>query len=155
MSDNICPDCGAGIPSGMENCRQIFDEVLAREFSDFRYGRVHRMTVDAYSLQHPDSFLKSFTSHAAHLTGLCWAFEYDGSPKIGKALKRWYDSKPQKQKVREPEEKGKKTIADIHKANDPDDHVKLVREWAWEAWQAWAESHETVRSWVKEATGSR
>lgn len=43
-----CPECGA-IDS---LCKSRFDECLALEFSDLRYGAVHNLTVCAYMLQH-------------------------------------------------------------------------------------------------------
>ena len=133
-----CSSCGAGVSGDLEGCRKLFDEVIAREFSDFRYGKVHRMTVDAYSLQHPDRYLKSFTSHAAHLTGLCWAFDYDGSQRIGNAIKKWLDTHPEKQKIPAPVFRGNMTILDVYNARDAGEHTELVKKWAWEAWQAWS-----------------
>jgi hypothetical protein len=32
-------------------CQEIFETILTKEFSDFRYARVHRLTVDTYCLQ--------------------------------------------------------------------------------------------------------
>ena len=46
-------NCSCGLKSSTE-CKEHFDEILAKEFSDYRYGKVHRLTVDTYSLQHPD-----------------------------------------------------------------------------------------------------
>ena len=43
-----CPECGA-IDS---LCKARFDECLALEFSDLRYGAVHNLTVATYMLQH-------------------------------------------------------------------------------------------------------
>jgi len=37
--------------------------MIAREFGDFRYAREHRLTVDAYSLQHPDEYMRSAKSY--------------------------------------------------------------------------------------------
>src|SRR4051812_41313815 len=66
-----CPDCNApihdscsgsgsdsdgptheymGAPAG---CWKIFGDVLAKEYSDREYWKVHRLTVDAYAAQHP------------------------------------------------------------------------------------------------------
>ncbi|MFZ5856454.1 MAG: DUF5946 family protein [Chloroflexota bacterium] len=42
----ICPECGA------TDCKARFDECLALEFSDLRYGAVHNLTVATYMLQH-------------------------------------------------------------------------------------------------------
>ena len=50
----FCEDCGAAAEQGKAGCLKLFEEILAREFSDYRYGRIHRLTVDAYSLQHPE-----------------------------------------------------------------------------------------------------
>ncbi len=95
-----CISGGAPVSGGSEGCQLLFDEVIAREFKDFRYGIVLRMTVDAYLLQHQERYIRSFSSHAAHLTGLCWAFEYDGSRRIGKLIRNWLGRNPEKKKVK-------------------------------------------------------
>ena len=59
-----CPGCGAryepidALPShpyigASSACWSTFGEVLAREFGDIAYGRVHRHSVDVYAAQHP------------------------------------------------------------------------------------------------------
>jgi len=80
-----CPECGAPVGGG-EKCRKLFDEVLAREFSNLLYFGVHRTTVDCYALQHPEGYCASFKSFAAHLTGLCCAVEFDKDPKMMRAI---------------------------------------------------------------------
>ena len=47
-----CPECGAS------DCKSRFDECLALEFSDMRYGAVHNLTVCAYMLQHSSQLSK-------------------------------------------------------------------------------------------------
>ena len=49
--NDVCEACGAAVPGGRTGCETLFHEVIAREFGDYRYGRIHRLTVDAYSLQ--------------------------------------------------------------------------------------------------------
>src|SRR5262245_1929410 len=66
---DVCEDCGAIVAEGRAGCLKLFEEILAREFSDFHYGRAHRLTVDAYALQHPDRYMRSGKSFAAHLNG--------------------------------------------------------------------------------------
>ncbi len=151
MTDFKCPECGAVIPEDKESCRDMFDEILAREFSDPKYGKVLRLTIDAYALQHPGSYMISFSSHASHLTGLCVVFKYSASQRINGALKKWYDKKPNHMKVAEPDYKGERTIADILPAKDEEDHCTRVQEWAESAWDAWLDHHETVRTWINEA----
>lgn len=67
----------------------MFEEFGARSFADPPYWRVHRMMVDAYCLQHPERYCVSAKSLAAHLTGLCCAFEHGGHPSVNAAVQRW------------------------------------------------------------------
>lgn len=54
--------------------------MIAREFGDYRYGRLHRLTVDSYALQHPEKYMHSAKSFAAHLTGMYAAMEHESDP---------------------------------------------------------------------------
>ncbi len=58
----MCSECGA--PNN--DCEERFNECLAREFEDPRYGRVHNLTVSAYMLQ-----------HSSRLTREGWLYERD------------------------------------------------------------------------------
>ena len=49
-----CPECGATDSL----CKTRFDECLALEFSDLRYGAVHNLTVCTYMLQHSSQLSK-------------------------------------------------------------------------------------------------
>ena len=49
-----CPECGA--PDNL--CQTRFDEFLALEFSDLRYGSVHNLTVATFMLQHSSRMSK-------------------------------------------------------------------------------------------------
>jgi len=75
-----------GIPS---KCKETFDEIMAKEFSDYRFGRVHRLTVDTYALQHPDPYMISPKSFAAHLTGMCCALDYHNDQELLRFLQKW------------------------------------------------------------------
>lgn len=46
MTAEPCPWCGVAA------CRARFDECLALDFSDARYGAVHHLTAHTYALQH-------------------------------------------------------------------------------------------------------
>ncbi len=58
----MCAECGA--PDN--RCEERFNECLAKEFEDPRYGRVHNFTVSAYMLQ-----------HSSRLTREGWLYERD------------------------------------------------------------------------------
>lgn len=80
-----CPDCGVRVGS-RERCQELFEEVIAREFSDAVLFGVHRMTMDCYCLQH-ERYCKSFKSFAAHLAGLCCAMEFNSDPAVMRAIR--------------------------------------------------------------------
>ena len=65
-----CPECGAPGVASPDACKELFAEVGAREFADEAFFRVHRLTVDAYCLQHPNAYMRSSKSAAAHLAAL-------------------------------------------------------------------------------------
>src|SRR3982751_1269864 len=82
----ICPGCGASVPafSGPTHayygeapgCWALYGEVLAREYSDYRFARLHRLTVDSYAAQHPGRpEPRTIQSVAVHLIGLQLSLE--------------------------------------------------------------------------------
>jgi Family of unknown function (DUF5946) len=152
-SENICQDCGADVEEGKAGCLRIFEEILAREFSDYRYGKIHRLTVDAYSLQHPEAYMRSGKSFAAHLTGTCAALEYEDPLAVNRAVQKWLSTNPKIDKpVHLPDQRGTLTITYIYSASDADEHTKRVREWARDVWSTWSEHHDLARELIKKAT---
>ena len=95
-----CPHCGAEGVGGEEGCNEIFQEVIGREISRPELFKIHRLTVDSYSLQHPDQYMKSAKSAVAHLVGMCWAMEERDDPSVSMAISRFLDGTPD---VRRPE----------------------------------------------------
>ncbi len=86
--------CLCGLDS-KQNCKELFETILAKEFSDYRYGKIHRLTVDSCCLQHPNVYMVSAKSFAAHLTGMCCAMEYGGDADLLKDLQKWLNEKRQ------------------------------------------------------------
>src|SRR5262249_33121662 len=137
-------------------CLKLFEEVLAKEFSDYRYGRRHRLTVDAYALQHPDKYMRSGKSFAAHLTGMCAALEREEALALNQVVQRWLSTNPRIDKPAHiPERRGRLTITYIHSAPDAEGHVHRVKEWARDVWGAWTEHHELAKRLIDEATLNR
>ncbi len=151
--DDVCEDCGAAVAEGKAGCLKIFEEILAREFSDYRYGKIHRLTVDAYSLQHPESYIRSGKSFAAHLTGMCAALEHGDALALNQAVQKWLSTNPKIEKPAQlPEQRGNLTITYIRSASDVDDHTKRVQEWARDVWGAWSEHHNLAKRLISVAT---
>lgn len=150
---DACDDCGAVVAQGKAGCRMLFEEILAREFSDYRYGRIHRLTVDSYSLQHPDSYMKSGKSFVAHLTGMCAAFEFEDTFALNQAVQKWLSTNPTIQKpVEIPKERGTLAVTHVHAAADAEEHIRRVREWARDVWAAWSQHHGLAKQLIGEAT---
>src|SRR5262245_16463642 len=155
FSVDVSEDFGAAVSEGKTGCQRLFDEILAREFGDYRYGKLHRLTVDTYSLQHPGRYMRTGKSFAAHLTGMYAALEGDGTntQAINAAVQQWLNGSKVIERPEEPrsQERGILTVAHLHGAADADDHIKRVMEWARSTWEAWSDHHETAREWIEQA----
>ena len=153
-SVDVCEDCGAVVAEGKAGCLKLFEEVIAREFSDYNYGRIHRLTVDAYSLQHPERYMRSGKSFAAHLTGIYAALESEDALAVNQKMRKWLSANPKIEKpVRIPRRRGKLTITFVHSAACADEHTERVREWAREIWNAWSEHHDLEKLLIAKAAG--
>jgi hypothetical protein len=124
-----CPECGA------DDCKSRFDECLALEFSDLRYGAVHSLTVDTYMLQ-----------HSSQLSRDGWLYERDllrefivegKSPSVIRhQVKDSVDSGKRTFKFKSADGKPiihktswKKTVLDI-RLDDPETYCADVTAWA-------------------------
>jgi hypothetical protein len=149
---NICEDCRAIVSEGKIGCQKMFEEVIAREFGDYRYGRIHRLTVDVYCMQHPNPYLRSGKSFAAHLTGLCSALEYENSLDINRLVQKWLSTNPKINKPAQlPKHFGDLTIDYVHSAVNAEEHLERVRQWAISVWNAWSEHHSLADQLIKQA----
>ena len=148
-----CPECGAEGVGGAEGCNAVFREVVGREFSQPELFQVHRLTVDAYSLQHPAEYMKSAKSAVAHLMGMCWAMERSDGPHVARAMSRFLDGTPKFERPDPPPplSRGELNVTYIHSAPDSRAHISRVKKWARGAWEAWHEHHDQARQWVMEA----
>ena len=155
-----CVGCGALVPDQigpthryMESspgCWAIYGQVLAREYSDLSYAAAHRLTVDAYAVQHPGkSSPQSIQSVGVHLLRLCLIFERSyGDEAAARAMPLLSQQKRSFHWLIPPESLGEKTVLDVWNAGDATAHTKAVKEWAHTAWQAWSPHHVQVRDWL-------
>ena len=155
-----CVGCGALVPEidgpthrylgASPGCWAVYGEVLEREYGDYRYWPVHRLTVDAYAVQHPgEPSPQTIQSVVVHLISLYLVLERDRDP--NEATKAMQQAATRKQGfawLDPPASLGKVTVLYVRDAKNPAEHTTRVREWARSAWQAWASYHETVRRWA-------
>jgi len=148
-----CPSCGAQGVGGLDGCLALFGTLGAREFSDTDYFQLHRLTVDAYCLQHPEQYMKSSKSAAAHLAAMFWSMEIGMSAHMPAPLKLWVDGPKKYVRIPPPSfcERGLITIVDVISAESSEDYETRAWEWAKSAWSAWSGHWDQARAWVQEA----
>ena len=145
-----CSGCGWMIDRGTEGCRARFNDILARDFSDARFFRTHRLLVDTYCLQHPDEYCASGKSLAAHLAGLCAILENGASKAAGPpSLHKWLSGPRQLSKPPLPPTRGAMTFGDLPDTDDPVRWSAALQEWAESTWAAYACVHDTAREWLR------
>lgn len=132
-------------------CQELFDIILTKEFSDFRYAKIHRLTVDTYCLQHPDIYMVSAKSFAAHLTGMCCAMEYGSDTDLLKSLQKWLNGKKHLEKPEMLKHFGELTISHLTGAKNASEHSKQVQEWAENVWKAYSIYHNLAKDWIEKA----
>jgi len=140
------------IAGGTDGCQALFDQFRLREASELArdYGST-RLTIDIYSVQHPDRYCVSAKSLAAHLTGLCWAVERGGSEAGLRALQRWLNGSVPLNKPDIPKNRGKLTVADIAGAAGQ----AALKRWARSTWEAYSPLHEVARHWIDDAVSQQ
>ena len=154
-----CPSCGAvTLVSPLQvthrylgsspGCWATYGKLLAREYSDLHYMRVHALTVDAYAAQHPgEESPQTVSSINVHLASLMAFFDY------GMEISRLAGLKQDlaKQKTRfewpaTPENLGKMTVLDVLASTNASEHAELIEAWARSVFDAWAPWHGRIRN---------
>lgn len=131
-------------------CWAVYGEVLAREYSDQSYFAVHRLTVDAYSVQHSGSTdRQSIQSVAVHLIRLCLFLQHGLTAKnANNAMLKAAKNKRSYTWLQPPASFGSITAADVAKTSTVDEHHAMVKTWAQHAWEAWSAHHDTINAWL-------
>lgn len=156
-----CFSCGAEVPVvdgpthpymlSSPGCWATFGEVLSREYSDAAYMAKHRLTVDAYAVQHPGKPERraAVRSVALHLVSLCAVLEREVSPaRATSMIQRLAGGDDGFEWLEPPDHLGDVTVARVHSAGSPEEHLEAVERWARSSWSAWAPHHGTVRGWL-------
>ena len=132
-------------------CWAAFGEVLAHEYSDVSFGRNHRLTVDAYALQHPGKQSpQSIQSIAVHLVSFYMIFERGMKmPEATQFLQRLVEHKAEFFWLEPPADFGSVTVRNVLDAKNAEAHLQTVKKWAESAWSAWEEHHGQAKKWAE------
>ncbi|MGD8380220.1 MAG: DUF5946 family protein [Gammaproteobacteria bacterium] len=157
-----CFSCGGVFPdidgpvhrymSSSPGCWSVYGEILAREYGDPAYFEVHRLTVDAYAVQHPGSAdRQSIQSVGLHLIRLCLFLEHGlTAENANEAMLEAGKNKHLLVFLERPQSFGLITAEDVYQAKSAKKHKAIVREWAQNAWEAWSMHHDMIREWLPE-----
>ncbi len=158
-----CPGCGLALPArpglpthpyigASPECWERFGELLAREYEDPAYLRIHQLTVDAYAAQHPGNpERRAIQSVAVHLMTLAMVLEDGLDPRRGPPLHKRMVRRADYEWLEPPSMEGRMTVLDVLQAKTPCEHERLVRAWAEDVWEAWAAHHRRVRVWIEQS----
>ena len=137
-------------------CWAVYGEILAREYSSPAYFAVHRLTVDAYAAQHPGrQSSQSIKSVGYHLVRLCLLLERGlKMEQANQAMLTITTTKDQFTWLAPPSSRGSITVADVDKAETPEQHNQIVKAWAKSVWKAWTPHHQTIFQWIPNETDS-
>lgn len=149
-----CPLCGAPDVGGLDGCRALFSSLAEKEFSNAPYFAFHRLTVDAYCLQHPEIYMVSTKSAATHLAAMCWSLERGLTRNLHPLLKAFVDGPRVFTRIEPPIplHRGSFTIADMVLADTLDEYEARAWTWARSAWVPWKDHWGQARQWVSEAS---
>ena len=150
-----CYGCGAlvddvaGQPhkyiGAAQGCWNLYGEVLTKEYGEYGYPELtHRLTVDTYAVQHPgEPGRQSIQSVNIHLISLYVILikNFNGAAAT-KTIGNILAKQPTFEWLEPPVPNGTKTIADVLRAIDKQEHEKFVREWADNVFGCWYAKHE-------------
>jgi hypothetical protein len=155
-----CPGCGLKLPElnaptpadvgASPACWALYGRLLVYQYSQALPPRLHRLTVDTYAVQHPAARnRRSFSSLRPHLIGLCLLLERRVSPqRTNELLAQILELPPSCSRLDAPKLNGTITVADVAAARNPDEHDRLVEQWATNVWGAWVTHHAAVRDGI-------
>jgi hypothetical protein len=156
-----CRGCGAVVPTidlagqryigASSGCWAVYGKVLAREYGERRYPAIHRLTVDAYSVQHPGTpSRQSIQSVAGHLIGLFVVLELGWPPaQATQAIRTAVGRSERFIWLEPPQTRGELTIVDVANAANLAEHEQVVQQWAQSVWESWQFHHSNIRHWAR------
>lgn len=158
-----CPGCGVVLPEydgpvhpyigANPACWALYGELLAHEYAELGYPECHRISVDAYAVQHPGRReRRTIQSVGTHLTGLYLVLERGLDGPAATAMKnRVLATEPAFRWLNPPGPGDVLTVRDVLELRHEMTHCDAVEAWGRSVWATWSLHHESVRDWVEGA----
>ena len=130
-------------------CWAAYGRILAAEYSDPVLMEVHRLSVDAFAVQHPgQGSRQAIQSVGLHLARLFFQLERRASPEESHAfMLRAAARKAELPKLPAPAS-FEITVADVAPLAGTPGHAAAVRKWAESAWRAFGPAHAFILDWA-------
>jgi len=157
---SVCPGCGSRLPAfegpvhaymtSSPACWAAFGQVLAREYQNPALMPIHRLSVDAWAVQHPgDGSRQAIQSVGLHLARLRVQLDDQQTGEVANAVMLDFA----RRKATLPELPARTTytltVADVVGAEAPAEHTRVVRSWAEAVWADWSDQHDFIRAWSR------
>lgn len=154
-----CPGCGGEfIPragavhqymTSSPACWAAFGEVLSTEYSNPKLLPVHRLSVEAFAVQHPgDGSRQAVHSVGLHLARLYMQLETKLTPAQANEFMLRAGRRKAELPALDPPDTFKLTVAQVAPLSGTSAHEETVRKWAMSAWNDWGHVHDFVRRWA-------
>ncbi len=159
MAAEKCVGCGAlfepkdgPVHAYMESspaCWSAFGRILAAEYSQPELMEVHRLSVDAFAVQHPGGkSRRAIQSVGLHLARLYVQLERNLSPaEANRFMLRAAARKSELPSLPAPAGYSV-TTADVAPLAGTVEHAKAVRRWAQDAWLSYSHAHRFIKDWA-------
>lgn len=155
-----CPGCGGAFEAetgpvhaymtSSPACWAAFGRILAAEYSDPGLMTVHRLSVDAFAVQHPgDGSRRAIQSVGLHLARLYVQLERDASPDESHAFMLRAAARKAELPELPPPPVFETTAADVAPLAGTAGHEAAVRRWALNAWRSYVHVHDLIRGWAE------
>jgi hypothetical protein len=162
MDIEVCHGCGSRLERvdgplhaymlSSPGCWAAFNEVTAREFSSPELMTIHRLSVDAWAVQHPgDGSRRAIQSVGLHLARLMVQLEHGLHDKAANDAMLRFAARKATLPELPPRVAYTSTVAAVAGAVEPEAHRRAVRHWAEATWQDWADQHDFIRRWAAAA----
>ncbi len=155
-----CLGCGSRLPpsdgpihaymTSSPACWAAFNTVIAREFASPDLMPIHRLTVDAWAVQHPgDGSRRAIQSVGLHLARLWVQLDRGLAGEAANAAMLAFAAR----KADLPELPSRShyavTVADVVESEAPAAHRAAVQRWAEAVWADWSDQHDFIRRWAE------
>ena len=151
--------CVCGFAGSNEECQELFNDVALRVRALAWTGSLQtwRLMHDVYSIQHEEKYCGRYRGLVAHLGGVCWALEHNGSERGYRALQKLIERDPWKDDhyppAPIPASRGQFSVAVLKDLDSPPLLISGVDKWARSVWLAYKELQPIARQWIVQALG--